>query len=453
MKSIFPYKGLLLLLCISCNTDIEELSPAPDPVDPEPVASMMQVVIQTNGNQIVDEPKVMANMQIITGDTIAYNGPIGIEYRGSSSQYFFDKKSFGFETWDENGEDVDVALVGFPEEEDWIFYGPFSDKTLLRNVFIYSLSNEIGRYASKTKFCEITLNGNYEGVYVLMEKIKRDKNRVAISKLKSDDITGGYMLKIDKATGDGTGGQYTSSISFPSQFDGNGDPEGTPKVHFLYDYPDAEDIEPEEKAYIQAYIHGFENALKSADFTDPNTGYLSFIDRDSFIDFFLLNELSNNPDGYRISTYMYKDKGGKLQMGPIWDFNIAFGNVDYCNAWETDHWAYRFKDYCPGGEWQVPFWWERLMEDPAFVSALKARWTSLRQGPFSASFIDQLLQSKRAYLEDTGALGRNYDRWQVLGTYIWPNYYIGQHYGEEYVYFRQWISARLAWMDGAIADL
>ena len=128
-----------------------------------------------------------------------YNGYIGIEKRGSSSQYFYEKKQYGVETWDMNGADIDVSLGGLPKEEDWIFYAPYGDKSLIRNNLIYSLSNNMGQYASRSKFMEVNINGDYKGVYSLFEKIKVDKHRVNISKTQSrkGDETG-YILKIDK---------------------------------------------------------------------------------------------------------------------------------------------------------------------------------------------------------------------------------------------------------------
>ena len=133
----------------------------------------------------------------------------------------FDKKSYGFETWDDNYEDKDVSLIGFPEEEDWILYGPFSDKSLIRNKLIYSLSNLLGMYASKTEFCELIINNDYKGVYVFMEKLKRDKNRINIEKLTETDIdenliTGGYIIKIAKS--DQEDGSYSDFNSFETIF-------------------------------------------------------------------------------------------------------------------------------------------------------------------------------------------------------------------------------------------
>ena len=141
-----------------------------------------QININTNGQDIVDEPKIRSSINIIKNDSLIYSGIIGIEIRGESSQYF-DKKSYGFETWDDNNEDIDVSLLGFPEEEDWILHGPFSDKSLIRNMLIYELSNSIGRYASRTEFVELSINSQYKGLYIFMEKLKRDKNRINISKM------------------------------------------------------------------------------------------------------------------------------------------------------------------------------------------------------------------------------------------------------------------------------
>jgi hypothetical protein len=441
--------AFLLLFLAACGQDTIERPP--DNEDPFLSIPLLHVAIQTNGRTIVDEPKISATMRMSYMRTTLYDGAIGIEYRGCSSQDLFNKKSYGFETWDESGADIDVPLAGFPEEEDWILYGPYTDKSLLRNVVIYALSNEIGRYATRTALCELTLNGMYHGIYVLMEKIKRDRNRVAIGALSPDDVTGGYILKLDKTCG--AGGGYTEVNSFPSRYDGNGNPDGEGKIRFLYHDPDPELLDTAQRAYIQQYVHDFESALMAPGFADSTTGYQQYADVGSFIDFFLLNELAHNPDAYRLSTFMYKDKSGKLTMGPLWDFDLAFGNVDYCDAWVTDDWAYRFNDHCPGDWWQVPFWWKRLLEDPNFVSALKARWNTLRQGPFSFSFIDSLLRARRTELEEAGALARNFDRWPILGTYVWPNHYVGQTYEDEYEYVRRWIAERLGWMDAAINGL
>ena len=454
MKKEYLY--IILVVCLSCSTwdnpkpyvpptalTIEETTVSEFPPLP-------YIEIDTYSVPIVDEPKIKGFLEIYQGEEKLEEHNIGIEIRGSSSQ-FFDKKSYGFETWDETGEDLDVSFAGYPEEEDWILYGPFSDKSLIRNVLIYNLSNEIGQYATKTKFYNLEINKQFLGVYVLMEKIKRDKNRVNISKNKPEDISGGYIIKIDKPTGDGD--SFNSDIAFMSEYTSAGIKGINKNPVFLYEYPKNEDISSDQKEYIQNYIQDFENALASENFQSEEDGYKQFINTDTFIDFFLLNEISRNVDGYRISTFMNKDKGGKLNMGPIWDFNIAFGNANYCEAELTSGWAMDFNKICPQDGMHVPFWWKRLLEDPDYVLALKQRWSLLRSNQFSNEFIITIIDDLKLELEKSDASTRNFGKWLILGKYIWPNNFIGNKYSEEIDYLKQWIEKRLSWMDNEIDSL
>ena len=445
-----------LLFLLSCddtrsNEFIEEKS--------SPISSMLQFIIDTKSKKIIDEPKIPATLIITDSTDTLYNGHIGIELRGSTSQIFFDKKSYGVETWDQNGNDIDIALAGFPAEEDWIFHGPFSDKSLIRNALIYDLSNKIGQYASRTRFFEMKLNGEFQGTYLLMEKIKRDKNRVDIEKLESNDndpnlISGGYIIKIDKTTGESTShGDYNEKISFYSKYDPNGEEGKDKKIFFLYDVPSPEKISKEQKIYIQSYINSFEEALLSNDFSDPKTGYRQFIDVDSFVDFFLLNELSHNPDAYRLSTYMHKKRNGKLKMGPIWDFNIAFGNVNYCKGEDVNNWIFKYNDYCPDDFWLVPFWWSKLLNDPYFANKVKSRWQELRQNELSDKLIFGKIDLLISELETSDAIKRNFERWPILDQWIWPNSYVGTTYESEINYLKNWLSQRLTWMDSNIPSL
>lgn len=457
IKRIYIVCGLVLVGLTSCgDDDLPENSNGPDDDGVEVVIAAEDRLpifqINTNGSSIVDEPKIDATLTIIEAGVTTHTGAIGIEIRGSSSQQF-PKKAYGFETRDAANEDVDVSLLGFPEEEDWILYAPYSDKSLVRNHLIYELSNDMGRYASRTKLADLYINDVYRGVYVFMEKLKRDSNRIDLNNLKDDensgeDLTGGYILKIDKPDED----FYTDQNSFVSAYE---PPNSTAsqQIHFLYDDPDQDDITPQQKDYIETYVSNFENALSSVDFTDPAEGYANYINTETFIDFFLLNEFSNNVDGYRISTWITKDKNEKLSMGPVWDFNLAFGNANYCSGGATDVWAYRFNERCPGDLWQVPFWWSRLLEDPAFVTQLQARWTALRATTFSEGAIMSRIDGYVDQMETGGSINTNFVAWPVLGTYVWPNNFVGNTYNAEVNYLKDWISDRLEWMDGAVIDL
>ncbi|MDQ3535806.1 MAG: CotH kinase family protein, partial [Bacteroidota bacterium] len=299
------------------------------------------IVINTNGAEIQDD-KNIARMGIIdngpgkinTSEDVFndFDGFVGIERRGSSSQ-MFPKKSYGFDIWTAEGIDSVASILGMPVEEDWILYAPYTDKSLMRNVLAFKIANEMGRYASRTRFCEVMLNGSYQGIYVMMEKVKRDNNRVALNKLKIDEnegenLTGGYIIKIDKTTGS------NSNEGWYSPFHPLRSGEET-RVYFQYEYPKIKNITQEQREYIKDYIIDFETALSGIDFKDDEKGYRNWADMESFIDFSIVNEISKNIDGYRLSTFMHKDKNGKLIMGPVWDFNLAFGNADYCEGEKT----------------------------------------------------------------------------------------------------------------------
>ena len=413
------------------------------------------VVINTNGQAIVDDPKINVSMGIIdhgpgnrnnvTDPFNDFEGTVGIEIRGSTSQRY-PKKQYGVEVRDEAGEDLAVSLLGMPEESDWVLHAPYSDKSLMRNVLAYQLGRDLGHYAPRTKLCEVVLNGDYQGVYVLMEKIKRDKNRVDIAKLKEDDLsgddlTGGYIIKIDKDDS-GTEEQWASTYPPPYR-------SGDQKIPFRYEYPDEDDIAPEQKAYIQQYVKDFEDALASDNFTDPQEGYAQYIDVNSFIDLFIINEVSKDIDAYRLSTYMYKQKitdGGKLVMGPIWDYNFSFGNVDYCVDSGPEGLALDFSKLCPDEYWLAPFWWERLLEDSTYSEQLAIRWAELRDKQLSTAQVMGHIDSVATLLNQE-AQQRNFTRWPILGEFVWPNAYVGQTYQEEVDYLKDWTSRRLAWLD------
>ena len=404
------------------------------------------ILIDTYGVEIPDEPRIPASMGIINNESGVnyiddpfndFDGSITIERRGNSSQWQ-GKTPYRFETVDDEGENSNVELLGMPAENDWVLYAPWQDKTMIRNVLTYQLSNEMGRYASRSRHVELYLNDEYRGIYVLMEKIKRDGNRVDISKLNpdeitGDDVTGGYILKFDWFyTGDNIGG-------FESEFD---------DMIYNYHYPKPSDIVPEQEAYIEEYINEFETIMMGTDYTNDSTGYPSMMNVESFVDFILLQELAKNVDAYRLSTYIYKDKesiDNRLTAGPVWDFNHGFGNCDYGETWEVDNWLL---EYNPEGGDQMAFWWELLWEDLAFQHKAAVRYTELRQTIFSEEHIYSIIDSIADYLGP--AVDRNFARWPLLGNYIWPNYYVFDTYEEEIDYLKSWTAQRLAWMDSDI---
>jgi hypothetical protein len=422
---------LFLLVCIVRITAAQDLNFT---------TKLPIVFINTNGKEIPDDPKIIAEMSIVWNENGQqnstqdeanhYKGKIGIETRGSSSQSF-PKKAFGFELRDNNNEDMDFGLLGLPEEEDWILYAPFSDKTLIRNVLTFSLAASLNAYTPRCRFVELFLNNKYWGVYVLMEKVKRDKHRVDINKLKEDetsgeDVTGGYIIKIDKTTGN----------SGPGWHSGFENRNGA-RTYYQFEYPKYDKIVAAQKAYIMAYVDDFESAVHEQNF-DASTGYASYINKQSFIDYIVMNELSKNVDGYRLSTFLYKDKNEKLNAGPLWDFNLAYGNANYNNAWETAG-MQMFDDA------ENPFWWEGLTKDENFANELRCNWEQLRENELSGDRIRITIDSLSSLL--TYAAERNFNRWSVMGKYVWPNYFVGHSFSHELIWMKMWISDRLTWLD------
>lgn len=410
------------------------------------------VLIDTYGQSIPDDPKIMAGMKIIDNgpglrnnitDTPVYDGFAGIELRGSSSQEF-PKKSFGLETWDAAGEDLKVSLLGMPEESDWILNANYTDKTLMRNTMAYQLFQDMDHYATRYKHVEVMLNGSYHGIYVFSEKIKRDGDRVDIAKLTTtmnsgDPLTGGYIVKIDKPTGSGGDG-WVSDYPPPSHPNGQ-------TIFFQYEYPKANTITPQQKEYISGYVDAFEGALAGPFFNDPNLGWRRYAVENTFVDYFIVNEISKNVDGYRLSTFLHKEReslGGKLRMGPVWDYDIAFRNADYCSGDVVTGWAYQFP--CQYDYWQVPFWWQRLMQDTIFKNNLKCRWEDLRTTTLSNAWLNNYVDSIALVLNESQE--RNFVRWPILGVYVWPNPQpIPTTYAGEIQALKSYLQTRLNWLD------
>jgi len=379
----------------------------------------------------------------------SWSGSGGVHVRGNTSANY-DKKSYALETWDSEGADTDVSLLGMPEEEDWVLLGPYSDKTLMRNHLMYTWSRDIGRYAARTRFVEVFLSedgdppgeGNYRGVYVLMEKIKRDSGRVDLKGLGPDDntepeVSGGYLLKRDWVDP-----QVNTVIETETYDD-----------VLMIEYPRKEAISPEQVDWIQAFLDSFEEALEGPDFQDPELGYAAWIDVDTFIDHQLLVEIGRNVDGYVLSTWLYKDRDGRLSMGPIWDYNGALGNADYFQSWDPEGWHFEnpeFPEDNPNGY----HWYTRLWEDPAYLERLRERWEEHRSGPLSTESMLARIEADSERLQLPAE--RNFERWPVLGEYVWPNsggWEERDSYEAEVEYLGEWLTARLEWMDSEIEGL
>lgn len=408
------------------------------------------IIINTNGQSIQDETRIMADMGIIdrgvgvrntSSDPLnSFNGKISVETRGESAQ-LVPKKSYSVETQDASGKNLNVSLLGMPEENDWILYAPYNDKTMMRDVLAYKLGRDLGDYATRTRYVELSLNGDYQGVYVLMEKIKPDVNRVEVAKLRPQDITGneltgGYILRVDKLDDN----DYPDWIATPPVL-----PTGEKDIRFQYYAPKGNDLADAQRNYIKNYIQTFQTSLTRSDFADEATGFRHYLHVQSALNFILVNEIGKNVDAYVYSPYLFKAKdsdGGQLHFGPLWDFNLAFGNADFLvNAQVASGWM-----------WTDPYrmyWVRRMVQDPLFKSNLRCRWQELRNGFLTNTYFTNSIDSIASVLQESQQ--RNYARWPILGTYVWPNYFIGQTYADEINFLKKWLLDRLAWMDADLA--
>ena len=345
-----------------------------------------------------------------TNNLSDYSGRSGLNIRGQSTS-FLPKRPYKLETWDEYNEDIDVPLLGFPADSDWILSNPYTDRSFMRTMLAMELSNEMGYYSPRTRFVELFVNedggqvggpnsDDYKGVYVLMEKIKRGEKRVNIDKLSPSDntepdITGGYIIRHDK-------NRPQESFS-------------TWAGRWYYVEPSDTEITAEQKNYIQNYLYAFEQILLGPNFSDPDIGYSQYIDVDSFIVNDFCSEITKEVDTYLYSTFVTKERNGKLKMSPQWDFNISMGNNDY-RIWDvythhTDGW------HRDSNNWMDEYnWHKRLMEDPEYLRRYADKWFHLRETVLSDESIESSLDRKSA-LVNQGAAARNFSRWDILNSY------------------------------------
>ncbi|MBR2094178.1 MAG: CotH kinase family protein [Fibrobacter sp.] len=406
--------------------------------------------------------KIPATMKVLDGkmNNVADSAKgtrydIGIKVRGQSSA-LFPKPGYGVEVRDEKGEGKDVSLFGLPPSDDWVFHGPYVDKSLMRNALAHWLFRQAGHYSPRSKHFDLYINGVYRGVYVLLEKIKRDKYRVDVSKLKEtdisgEDVTGGYIWAFDK-TGTNTGG----AGSGPIEKEGFSTSDG---LNVILHYPKKENIKSEQEAYLKKYLNDLEGLFKNG---KNGQGYEKYVDMTSALDYVLHEEVTNNADSYWCSFFLHKPKDktdkngvkteGKVTLGPAWDFNLAMSNGTQPEngggqggqgGWNQGGgmWGGGFGGGFGGGMggftssgngWQIensmksgqgmmgmgsslkaPNWLLGMWKDSHYQSELKKRWAELRSGVWHTKTMDKYLDSMKTYLKS--AADRNFKRWPNLG--------------------------------------
>lgn len=420
----------------------------PDDIGDEDEAGALRVIEAHDGT--------LSNPDSFATGAATLETPIAIHVHGRSSSTFA-KKSYALEFRDASGNQVKHQLLGLPKESDWVLHGPYPDKTYLRNALVYWLGREIyrlpdgsiepGRWSPRTRFVEIYINARYWGVYVVVEKIKADADRVDVDRpapdAQSGDLSGGYIIRREGAGDASEGKDWVSRVD---------------ELVYTHHYPKVQDLSDAQRDFIRGYFDDFETMMNSGSWNDPTRGYAAWVDVTSLLDYFLAMEWTNNIDGYFKSVYFVKhaeSQGGKLSWGPLWDFDIALGNANYRHGDDAKNWVYLTKgteasSYSPPGE--VPFippYVTRLWSDASFRTLLRCRWETLRKGPLGFMPIEAQIDAWVARLAN--AEMRDHARWPVIGQKLWPNPAALPSYAAEIDYLKTFMHSRFEFLDAQLA--
>ncbi len=371
-SSKYLFSGALLLFYAVCSA--QDNPPTTVTLN----SSNIPIVVINVSANIPNEPGVFGTMGIISNSGGArnnitdpfndYNSNVDIELRGNTS-LSYPKKSYGFETLDLANAETKYALLGMPSESDWTLLANYVDNTFIKNALMFNLWSRTGRYSVRSRYCEVVINNVYQGLYLMTEKIKRDSERVNIKKMSASDtlgaaLTGGYIVKKDNRSGSGNDRYWDSPYFFSTS------------KKFVVDYPKDDDINDIQFNYIKNQFIGFENALNGANYRDPTDGYRKYIDTDSFIDYFLMQQFAYNIDGFHGSQYLHKNRNEKIVLGPLWDFDESMPyNTGCTSAFNGQGWIH-LTGSCVSLD--AIFWWQKLLSDCYFSNKLQSRYQQLR---------------------------------------------------------------------------
>lgn len=399
--------------------------PASDPASwpralaPEsPPAQLPTVRIHTEGAVPVGrDDYVEASLSIeATAESPAWGGTLVIRGRGNSTWYM-DKKPYKLKL------DKKTPLLGMPKSKHWALLANHSDKSMLRTRLAMAMGRHLGMaWTPDSRFVRFELNDEYLGIYQLIQTIRIDEDRVNITRMDEDDVegpavTGGYLFEIDARLNCDERLQAISSQNIPICIEG----------------PDEDDIVPAQYDYLVDYIDAMEEALYGPDFSHPVRGYQNWLNPDSFIDWYLVNELTRNTDARAYSSiWNYKDRGGRIERGPLWDFDLSSGNGSQRSSAEPlDYWI-------RGG-----IWYERLFQDPAFARQARNHWEAIRPDWIDPlpDWIDAQADMLRADIDE------NFERWPTLRHYTNHNVVVTGSWEGELAYLKDWLRQRIDWLD------
>jgi hypothetical protein len=337
----------------------------------------------------------------------------GYHLRGQSSMMMFNQAPYRIELWDNFNKDVNHPVMGMPSDADWALISPCTDNTLIRNVLATEIGKQIGLKTVQYRFCEVFINqdggplteSDYEGIYTLFQPVKNKKNTLDLKKLDEDDtdpakITGGYLFKFDNAVKD-SGMVFIECTGAKKFIDGNPMWGGKKDTNATC-WSDLELVSPDapnqaQMTYITNYIQEFHNSLH----TNPVGNWKDYINAESFVNNFILNEITRNVDAWIRSHFMYKDRDGVINAGPVWDYNFAMDNYSHkIEGWQID-------DVRSGSD----DWHLRMWKQQDFKSAIKKRWDELRPNILSNETVLKTIDNTKAPI--TNVAERNFTAWPM----------------------------------------
>jgi len=359
--------------------------------------------------------------------------------RGQSSASYA-KKPYRLELRQADTSDRDCPMFGMPSESDWVLHAPFPDKALIRNAFTYGLGRDVGLAAPRTAFVELYLNtqvrglesADYQGVYLLVETIKNQKDRLNLQQLRPTDtqlpaIGGGYIFKFEWQVMD-----IEQQLPCPAE---------VANCWNWLEVADPKPWVPEQQAYLSSYLAQVAQALPMG-----AASYEALIDADSFANVVIINELTRNLDAYVRSQYVHKDRDGKLVAGPLWDFDLTGGVGSAMSYPNLETAGFQYTSNATRLE-ATADWFPILLADAAFQARLSARYKELRLVELSDAGIDARIDGLTAPL--AGAAARNFQKWNNLtmpriGFFDTP---VDATWQGQVASLRVWLHARLAWLD------
>lgn len=413
--------ALLLLLC-SAAARAQAITPVDTGLPVVRVTTAGAAPITSKDTYLSGTLKIIDGTRVVYGAGL-YDGATQIRGRGNST-WLMPKKPFRLRL------PVAAPILDMPADRDWVLLANYTDKSLIRTDVAFELSRRLGlTWTPRMRHVELFVNDEYLGSYLLGEHVKVATDRVNITPIGTSDnlapeLTGGYFIEVDQLANLEPGDFYVVTAS---------------GILFNLKEPSGSRITDQQKAYITTYLQDVERTLMRDDFADPAIGYAAYLDVDTFINWYLVNELVKNVDAPFVSSvYLYKDRGQKLKMGPAWDFDLAAGNVDFSRARDPRGW--RIRDQA--------LWFNRLFQDPAFAKKVRQRWNSIKRSQLDTlpAYIDQLAATLSTSHQE------NFRRWSMT-QYDWPNAVVAGSYAGELRYLKNWLAQRIAWMDRRINDM